>query len=605
MVKKLYTLRKALIFAVVGAVLMVLLAESQIFLGAANTLSDALYQRPGAAHSDIVLIGMDEAAAEAYGSMPWPRDVLATAVEYLNADPQRRPAVIGLDTLFIGESDSPEADARLAAAAAQYDNVVAATSVTFGSELAFNTDGDFYMEDYSVLYYEEPYDALLQVTEQGHVNAMIDEDGILRHAIWQVDLPDGRTVPSFHQSIYKKYMETQGLPAEEVPPMDPLYRWYVPFQAAPFGFDDGFSVTQLVNGELDPDLFADKIVLIGPFTQGMFDEYTTSIDHAVKMFGVEYQANAISALLRGETKAEVLHLPQTVFLFFVTFFCLLWFYDRKIIQATLVWLGITLGWVGLCLLLWNSGFVLQVVYVPLSATLCYIVSVATNYVRATLEKRRVLNTFSRYVAPQIVSELLNGDPSAMELGGRLADIAVLFVDIRGFTTMSEKLSPPVVVEIVNQYLSLTSRCIFENEGTLDKYVGDCTMAFWGAPLQQDDCIFKAVKAAMDMVEGAETLGLALEKKYGQSVQFGVGIHYGPAVVGNIGSAERMDYTAIGDTVNTAARLESNAPPGCIYVGPGVEEALRGRVRFTSLGSSIKLKGKSDQFEIFKVEEILA
>ncbi len=604
MVQHLYKLRRALPLALVGALLMALLSGSQIFLGAANTISDALYQRPGAANPDIVLVGMDETAVEAYGTMPWSREVLASAVEYLNADPERRPAVIGLDTLFVGESDSIEADAHLAEAAGEYNNVVVATSATFGSELVIEESESFYMEDYSVLYYEEPYEALRNVSAQGHVNAMIDEDGILRHAIWQVELPNGELVPSFHQTIYKKYMEFQGLPATQVPPMDPLYRWYVPFQTKPSGFDDGFSVTQLVNGELDPDIFAGKIVLIGPYTQGMFDEYTTAIDHAVKMYGVEYQANAISALLRGETKTEVLHFSQTVFLVLVTFFCLLWFYNRKILPATLMWLGISLGWVGLCLFLWNAGYVLQVVYVPLSVTLCYILSVATNYARAALEKRRVINTFRRYVAPQVVSELLDGDPKTLELGGKLADIAVLFVDIRGFTTMSEKLPPRDVVDIVNRYLSLTSYCVFQNEGTLDKYIGDCTMAFWGAPLPQEDSIFKAVKAALDMVEGAEELGKDLLEKYGHTVQFGIGINYGPAIVGNIGSTVRMDYTAIGDTVNTAARLESNAPPGCIYVSPGVQKALEKRVRFTSQGTSIKLKGKSDQFEIFKVEELI-
>ncbi len=604
MQKQKHHILKVLPAILLGAVLMMLLSTSQLFLNISNIMSDLLYQRPQSSHPDIIIIGMDEAAVDAYGSMPWSRNILASAVDYLNSDPENRPAVIGLDTLFVGESDSKDADAYLAEAAAEYDNVVVATSVTFGTQLITDSGGGFYTDDYSALVYEEPYDELLAATEQGHVNAMIDEDGILRHAIWQIDLPDGRSIPSFNQVIYEKYMEYNGLADIQEPPMDPLYRWYVPFQSLPFGFDDGFSVTQLVNGELDPNIFADKIVLIGPYAQGMYDEYTTAIDHAVKMFGVEYQANTIAAMLRGELKTEVLQFPQSIFIFIVMLFCLLWFYDRKLTSATIMWLAISLGWIALCIVMWEIGYVLQVITVPIVATVCYIFSVATNYARAAFEKRRVINTFRRYVAPQVVSELLKDDPKALELGGKTVDIAVLFVDIRGFTAMSEKLPPADVVDIVNRYLNLTSRCVFNNEGTLDKYVGDCTMAFWGAPVKQEDSTFKAVVAAIDMVNGAYELGKQLQNKYGHFVQFGVGIHYGSAVVGNIGSTMRMDYTAIGDTVNTAARLESVAPPGCIYVSADVANNLKGRVNFTSVGSEIKLKGKSENFEIFKVENII-
>ena len=192
----------------------------------------------------------------------------------------------------------------------------------------------------------------------------------------------------------------------------------------------------------------------------------------------------------------------------------------------------------------------------------------------------------------------------MELGGKLTHIAVLFVDIRGFTPMSEMLTPNQVVEILNRYLTLISRCILENGGTLDKFVGDAAMAFWGAPLPQDDYVMNAARAAMDMVNGSRTLSRELMEQYGRTVSFGIGIHAGEAVVGNIGSPQRMDYTAIGDTVNTAARLEANAPKGTIYISRAVADALDGRIRTTSLGSTIKLKGKQDGFEILTLDELL-
>ena len=189
------------------------------------------------------------------------------------------------------------------------------------------------------------------------------------------------------------------------------------------------------------------------------------------------------------------------------------------------------------------------------------------------------------------------------VGGRVVNIAVLFVDIRGFTTMSEKLTPSEVVEILNQYLTLIADCIMRNGGTLDKFIGDAAMAFWGAPLPQEDYVMKAVRAAEDMRQGSDELSKVLMEKYGRTVSFGIGVHVGDAVVGNIGSPQRMDYTAIGDTVNTSARLEANAPARTIFISREVADCLEGRIRVTSLGTSIKLKGKSDM-EILTMDEIL-
>ena len=141
------------------------------------------------------------------------------------------------------------------------------------------------------------------------------------------------------------------------------------------------------------------------------------------------------------------------------------------------------------------------------------------------------------------------------------------------------------------------------QGTLDKFVGDCAMAFWNAPLPQEDAVYLACCAAMDMVEGSKALGEELEAKYGRTVSFGVGVHVGPAVVGNIGAPQRMDYTAIGDTVNTSARLEANAPGGKVLISRAVADALGDRAETTSLGGSIKLKGKAEGFETLTLDSL--
>lgn len=140
--------------------------------------------------------------------------------------------------------------------------------------------------------------------------------------------------------------------------------------------------------------------------------------------------------------------------------------------------------------------------------------------------------------------------------------------------------------------------------TLDKFVGDCTMAIWNAPLPQEDYVMLACRAAMDMVEGARPLTEMLRREYGRTVSFGIGIHTGPAVVGNIGAPMRMDYTAIGDTVNTAARLEANAPAGTIYISRAVADALEGRIAAAPLEEPPRLKGKTAGFEILTLDAIL-
>ncbi len=592
-----------LIIATVGALLFTVLYLSDIMLTQANTVADAVYQQPKTPNSEIVLIGLDQYSVDEFGPMPWPRDLMADAIEYLNLDPEKRPAVIGIDTTYIGESENPEADAKLVEATGKYGNVVTASTATFGDELVINDDGTFYLDTFTIEAYEEPFDALKEVTTQGHINGMLDFDGVLRHGIWEIDLPDGRTIPSFHQSIYKMYMEYIGDEKVLKPTTDSRHMWYVNFQSAPGAFNDGFSIVDLVYQELDPEFFAGKIVLIGPYAHGMQDDYITAIDHSEKMYGVEYQANAIAALLSGELKAEVSKTPQAIIIFVFTFLAFFWYFDRGIRISTLVWVISTALSIGAYIYAFDRGYVFQIVYLPISLTVAYITSVATNYARAAFEKRKVTNTLHRYLAPEIANELLKGDPQALQLGGDLRDIAVLFVDIRGFTTMSEKLDARQVVEIVNKYLTLTSTCIFNNSGTLDKYVGDCTMAFWGAPLPQKDPIFLAVKAAIDMREGAKSLGEELMAEFGHSVDFGIGVHFGSAVVGNIGSPKRMDYTAIGDTVNTAARLESNAKPGQILVSRSVVEAIEDRIECKALGT-LTLKGKSEPFEVFSIEKLL-
>lgn len=587
--------------ALLAAAAMTAVAASGVLSTAESAASDALYQHPVATDGEIVIIGMDQYALDQLGPLPWPRQYMADVVSYLNSDPENAPAVIGLDVLYIGHSGDLDADAALVEAAAMGDNVVVAGAATFGSELV--TEGDtFYMDDMSLVAWEAPYEELAEVAEVAHINAMADKDGIIRHNLLPVETPDG-TVYSFARVIYEKYAEVNGFTPNPMPITDKDGFFYLPYTADPGGYDQGISFADVYFGEIDPSYFAGKIVLIGPYAAGMQDEYRTSIEHAVPMYGVEIQANQIDAYRSGFIPKEA-HLSfQMVFLFFWCLALLMALRNRKVGPSILIWLVACASWLGFCSFAYHSGWVLHAMCFPLMSTVIFIGSVAANYIRAAREKRRITATFGRYVDPAVLKELLVQGGAAEQLGGKMFDIAVLFVDIRGFTPMSESLDPPTVVEIINKYLTLTTECIMRYHGTLDKFVGDCTMAFWNAPLPQEDYVYLACKAAMDMVEGSKALGEELLAKYGRTVSFGVGVHVGPAVIGNIGAPQRMDYTAIGDTVNTSARLEANAPGGKVLISRAVADALGDRADVTSLGGSIKLKGKAEGFETLTLDTL--
>lgn len=589
--------------AVAAAGILTGLAASGILDHADQTMADVWYQQETALSGDIALVSIDQKALEDIGPYSqWGRDIIAMTLDALNRSAECRPAVIGIDVLYTGETQ-PEADEWLAEAAGRYGNVVTACAAEFLDGRTVGDDGNYHLENFAVVGFDQPYEALRQATEQGHINAMYDGDGILRHHLLQIRLPDGREIPSFALAAARKFREANGGEAVKLPATDHRGFWYLPFSGKPGEYSESVSVADLISGEVSPERFEGKIVLIGPYAAGLQDSYMTAIDHARAMYGVEYQANAIEALLRGEYKYEAGKSVQLAVLFVVLMLTVLGFWHRQMRVSTVLWAAVSGGYLLLCRLLYGQGIVLHVLWIPECITILYVACIAANYILSALEKRRLTNTFKHYVAPEIVNEILKESQESLELGGRLTRIAVLFVDVRGFTPMSEILEPPQVVEILNSYLTLISSCIIKNGGTLDKFIGDAAMAFWGAPLPQKDYVMKAVRAAEDMVKGSEELCGELQEKYGCTVAFGIGIHVGEAVVGNIGSPERMDYTAIGDTVNMASRLEENAPAGTIYISREVADELAGRIRTTSLGGTIRLKGKKEGIEVLTMDGI--
>ena len=210
------------------------------------------------------------------------------------------------------------------------------------------------------------------------------------------------------------------------------------------------------------------------------------------------------------------------------------------------------------------------------------------------ERERLRGLFSRYLAPSVVERLLS-NPNAVQLGGTRHDLTILFADVRGFTGFSEQTAPEEVVDVLNHYLELATDEIFEQLGTLDKFLGDGVMALFGAPVAVPDHEMAAVRAAVAMSARLDEL----REEVGMRVGFGIGIHAGEAIVGNIGTPQLMSYTAIGDAVNVAARLESEARSGEILISGEVYERIGAQVEVEELGS-IYVKGRMQPVRTFKV-----
>jgi class 3 adenylate cyclase len=210
--------------------------------------------------------------------------------------------------------------------------------------------------------------------------------------------------------------------------------------------------------------------------------------------------------------------------------------------------------------------------------------------------RHIRGTFERYISPRVVEQLLS-DPARVRLGGARQEVTLLFADIRGFTSFSERVAPESLFDVLNRHLTVVAQAVLEEDGTLDKFMGDAVMALFNAPLPQPDHTLRAIRAALRMKETLVEMHTHMHPE--EWLKFGVGISTGPAVVGNVGSPELQNYTAVGDTVNIAARLQSHAGPGQILIGERAYARVRHQVRTQRLGYA-HLKGRSEPYLIYEV-----
>lgn len=556
-------------------------------------MKDALYQKPRGITSKIKIIGIDERTLEALGPIgTWSRQYYADLLEILNYDEASRPSVIGFDIIFSGNIDEA-GDKAFADAAKKSGNIVVASQLIYEEKAENNADG---IKKYPIEAIVNPYDGLKEAAICGYTNVSQDSDSTVRRIIMEESY-DGQLLNMFSKAVYDVYCEKNNI-TPNIIRSDKTGRTLINYSGKP-GDYECISLIDVLDGKIDKRIFKDSIVLVGAYASGMQDNFNVPNGGNRQMFGVEIHANILQAYMYN--RFSVNGNPYMYGIIFGFICAVLHFLFKRIklwVSSILLIFGIAAELI-VCVALNNNGTTISIIYAPVMLIISYVYCLAIGYILERLKQKKVIKAFKKYVAPEVVDEISKKGEFHITLGGENRDIAVLFVDIRGFTTMSEILEPEQVVEILNNYLELTTKCIFKNKGTLDKFVGDATMAVFNSPFDLDDYVYRAVCAAWDIVQGGIELEGKLLERFGRSVGFGVGVNCGPAVVGNIGCEFRMDFTAIGDTVNTAARLEANAKKGQVLISDVVYERVKDRILVDDVGA-IPLKGKSNEVFVYSV-----
>ena len=582
-----------LVEIIIVGLLVFLLTVTHLFSSLDYIAKDSIYQIPRGINSKIKIIGIDEKTLDEYGPIQtWSRSRYAELLDILNKDENSKPVVIGFDIQFSGNVD--QGDSEFAEAAEMSGNVIIVNQLIYSKKGERDKNGVLY---YPVDGTAEPYDDLKKaVLNIGFSNMAQDSDGTVRRVIPEENYGN-ETHYMFSRLLYEEYAKRAGITVEDIP-TDSSGRTIINYSGKP-GDYECVSMSDVISGRIDSRAFAGSVVLVGAYAPGMQDSFKVPNGSSKQMYGVEIHANILQAYLDGRFAVNgnsIIYAFITAILAMLLHLC---FRKLKVWQGLLLLICSIVVVIVFDAVMNNKGVIFSVIYFPVVAALSYVYVLALHYMIEKAKKKKILSAFRKYVAPQIVEEISKKGDFEINLGGENRDIAVLFVDIRGFTTMSEALEPEKVVEILNEYLSLTTKSIFDNSGTLDKFVGDATMAVFNSPFDLPDYEYKAVCAALDIVRGGEELEKVLFEKYGRSVGFGVGVHCGPAVVGNVGCDFRMDFTAIGDTVNTSARLEANAKKGQVLISDVLYERLKDRIEVNEIGQ-IPLKGKSNGVMVYEV-----
>jgi adenylate cyclase len=594
--------------------------------------------------NNVLIVGIDDRSVQVIGQYPPPRSVYADALAKLES---KGAQVVAFDVGFPDPRD-PTSDLAFAKALAQSKIPVV---LSYGADIACPGQPDCPPPNGKIVQHgidqiplklfrcadsntdpKVPCQKAYPNVILASTDLVLDADGVARRIplfVQPACYLDGRcttpVIDSFGFAAYRAFFdESQTLQESSGTatfgtalsvPVDSTGSALINFTGPPNTFkqyNHYVSLTDVLNGSVPQDAINGKIVLVGYYQlSGVNDQQlvTTSAgsNATLAMAGVEIHANVVDMLL-GPNK---LLSPEPAWLVFLLVLVLGLATAIGVARVSVIWglvgtlVALVLFTLGMSYLANFQGFVPDLFHPWLAIVLAYSGVTAYRFLYEDREKRKVTAIFSQYLKPEIVADLAKRRRGVEDIlrGGERRDLTLLFVDIRGFTAMSESMAPPDVTELVTTYLDHLSGVIFTWDGTVDKYVGDEIVAFWNAPRAQPDHALLAVRCAYDLVNRAPELQQRLIAKGLPPIRWGIGINTGPAVVGMMGSRSRLQYTALGDTVNTAARFCAHAPAYQLLIGQQTYEMCKDYIA-VDLVPGVQLKGKSaETFRIYQVTAI--
>lgn len=612
---KLYALFGTLIFATATG----LCSYFGVFSNADYVLSDHIFKWMSAEDEDkshVTIIAIDDTTAAEYGKYEsWSRSRLAELLDKLEGSKHYKPLAIGI-SLDLSAQKTDGGDEKLVDVCKKYDNICVAVVRKSHTDAPSGKPSEKPAENpkpsTSVSASREinskersrslsfPYEALRPYITPGYMSMTNNINSLIREFSKGENI-DGTDYDSFAISVYKKFLNGQNKT----------------YTAPATDKNNNFSLNYLLNteekniysfydvmeGTINPKVFKDSIILIADYTNiAANNEVGRTSMGGKRLTVIEVQANEIDALAAQRTGHSV---SKTVMAVLYALFIALFFFVTAYSTNThflLEGIFVVLALVITCGVMNLMGYYMLILIPVIFLILITILNLLNRYALLWKSKHQMETVLNRYMDKNIVNEIVSEGEIAVRIGGLKKDIAVLFVDIRGFTSLSESMDPEKIVRILNRYLSLVSEAVSKNQGTLDKFIGDAAMAVFNSPFNLKHYEYHAACAAWDIKESAVELNEMCEREYGKKVNFGIGIHCGEAVIGNIGSELRMDYTAIGDTVNTAARLESSALAGQILISEEMKNRLGVSVETSFIGE-YTLKGKKKTVPVYSLDKI--
>ena len=553
-----------------------------------------LYHRTEVDGSPITVVMIDDKSVNDLGAYQnWNRAYYAKVLENIN---KYSPKVVGFDIIFKSQKDK-EGDDALASSINKSSSVVLGSTVN----LLQRTLDIIPIENFSKF----------KNVKLGFLTNKYDSDGIIRKVpIHFGDVRSGLEQVSFSSQLADLFTGNEKFLDGYDQILINFFRiGNIPdyYDFPNISFSDAYNEDYAKAGLNPESLFKDKIVLVGVTSPTLNDSYLTPLSKDYKMPGVFIHANAIQTFLSGKFLRNVTPVENGLILLALCVGLAFVFMYLKIRWSVLSAVGVMAGYCALAPVAFNSGLILDLVHPFVAAIGVFMAVYIYRYLTEFKEKTALKSAFSRYVNPKLAEEIAD-HPDMLKLGGEKRELSILFTDIQGFTSISEKLKPESLVALLNEYFEAMTGIILQEGGTLDKYEGDAIMAFFGAPMALQDHAIKACEAALKM----RTILQELKQKWKNApllpggepkpeIDFRCGINSGDVIVGNLGSKERFNYTVIGDSVNLASRLEgANKKYGTrIMISEFTHEQVKDRFITREL-DLLRVVGKNEPVKVYEL-----